>query len=82
MSLAAEVKGQARREREDVLQAVEALHEDQVVPAMSAEWIDTISKRYIELYEQLIGEKFIPMEMDEQTTEQKILASLKELVAS
>lgn len=54
--------------------------EGQQVPAMSAEWIDTISKRYIELYEQLIGEKFVPLEIDEQTTEQKILAALKQLV--
>ncbi len=54
--------------------------EGQQVPAMSAEWIDTISKRYIELYEQLIGEKFASLEIDEQTTEQKILAALKQLV--
>ncbi len=34
--------------------------EGQTVPTMSAEWIDTISKRYIELYEQIIGEAFKP----------------------
>lgn len=32
--------------------------EGQVVPTMDKEWIDTISNRYIELYEQIIGEKF------------------------
>lgn len=31
--------------------------EGQTVPEMSETWIDTISKRYIELYEKVIGEK-------------------------
>jgi phosphoribosylaminoimidazole-succinocarboxamide synthase len=34
--------------------------EGQTVPEMSEEWIQTISKRYIELYEQIIGEAFKP----------------------
>ena len=34
--------------------------EGQVVPEMNDEWIQTISKRYIELYEKVIGAKFIP----------------------
>ena len=34
--------------------------EGQTVPNMSEEWIQTISKRYIELYEQIIGEAFQP----------------------
>ena len=55
--------------------------EGQQVPAMSTDWIETISKRYIELYEQLIGEKFVPQETDNKTTELKILQALKELVA-
>ncbi len=32
--------------------------EGQTVPPMSDEWVETISKRYIELYEQVTGEKF------------------------
>lgn len=32
----------------------------QTVPEMSDEWIGTISSRYIELYEKVIGEKFQP----------------------
>ncbi len=32
----------------------------QKVPAMSKEWIETISLRYIELYEKVIGERFKP----------------------
>ncbi|HEY1871331.1 MAG TPA: phosphoribosylaminoimidazolesuccinocarboxamide synthase, partial [Chitinophagaceae bacterium] len=34
--------------------------EGQTVPQMSDEWVNTISQRYIELYEKVIGEKFIP----------------------
>ena len=34
--------------------------EGQTIPAMSDEWIDTISKRYIELYEKVIGAPFKP----------------------
>jgi phosphoribosylaminoimidazole-succinocarboxamide synthase len=32
----------------------------QKVPTMSDEWIQTISNRYIELYEKVIGEEFVP----------------------
>ncbi len=42
--------------------------EGQVVPAMSEEWIDVISKRYIELYEKVVGEKFIPQELSDEET--------------
>ena len=34
--------------------------EGQTVPEMDEEWIGTISKRYIELYENIIGEPFEP----------------------
>lgn len=34
--------------------------EGQQVPEMTDDWINTISKRYIELYEKIIGEKFVP----------------------
>lgn len=49
----------------------------QTVPEMSNEWINTISQRYIELYEKVIGEKFIPQPLTEKETEGKILAALK-----
>ena len=43
--------------------------ENQVVPEMSDQWVNTISSRYIELYEKLIGKSFEPKGMsDEQTT--------------
>jgi len=32
----------------------------QQVPTMSDEWIQTISNRYIELYEKVIGNEFVP----------------------
>jgi phosphoribosylaminoimidazole-succinocarboxamide synthase len=35
----------------------------QTVPDMSDAWIKTISSRYIELYEKVIGEKFVPVNM-------------------
>lgn len=40
--------------------------EGQTVPAMNKEWIDTISNRYIELYEQIIGEKFVPEDISDE----------------
>jgi phosphoribosylaminoimidazole-succinocarboxamide synthase len=55
--------------------------EGQTIPAMSDDWIETISKRYIELYEQLIEEKFIPQELSDEETEQRIIEDLKQLKA-
>jgi phosphoribosylaminoimidazole-succinocarboxamide synthase len=54
----------------------------QQVPHMSTEWIETISKRYIELYEHIIGEGFIPQELSGEETEQRILNSLSMLEVS
>jgi phosphoribosylaminoimidazole-succinocarboxamide synthase len=48
----------------------------QVVPEMTEEWIDTISKRYIELYEKIIGEKFHPQTLSDEEIYQRILLSL------
>lgn len=39
--------------------------EGQSVPTMSDEWVATISKRYIELYEKVIGEPFTPVLLSE-----------------
>ncbi|MEO8710633.1 MAG: phosphoribosylaminoimidazolesuccinocarboxamide synthase [Parafilimonas sp.] len=50
--------------------------EGQTVPAMSDEWIDTISKRYIELYETVIGEKFIAENLSDDETCERIKTSL------
>jgi phosphoribosylaminoimidazole-succinocarboxamide synthase len=48
----------------------------QTVPTMADEWVDTISKRYIELYEKIIGEKFVPQHFSNEETYSKIIASL------
>lgn len=40
--------------------------EGQTVPHMSDEWVDTISKRYIELYEKVIGEPFKPVAITDE----------------
>jgi phosphoribosylaminoimidazole-succinocarboxamide synthase len=53
--------------------------EGQTVPAMSDDWIDTISKRYIELYEQLIGEPFAPEALSDEETEARVVESLRQL---
>ena len=53
--------------------------EGQTVPDMSEEWIQTISKRYIELYEQIIGEPFNPESKTETETIQLIRDNLNSL---
>jgi len=53
--------------------------EGQTVPEMNDEWISTISNRYIELYEKVIGEKFVPEELSDEETEERITAALKKI---
>lgn len=48
----------------------------QTVPAMSDEWVTTISKRYIELYEKVIGRKFRPEPLTDQQITDIIIESL------
>lgn len=55
--------------------------EGQQVPKMSEEWILTISQRYIELYEQLIGKTFAPQKLSDEETEQAITRQLRTLGA-
>ena len=50
--------------------------EGQTVPTMTDEWIDTISKRYIELFEKVIGAPFKPEVKSNQETYQLICDSL------
>ena len=50
--------------------------EGQTVPEMSDEWVNTISQRYIELYEKVIGEKFVPEPLTEKETYERIIATL------
>ena len=53
----------------------------QQVPSMSDEWISVIQIRYIELYEKLIGEKFIPQKLSEEETSERIEKQLEKLSA-
>ena len=53
--------------------------EGQTVPAMSDEWVETISKRYIELYEKVIGEKFKPETLNDNETFNRIIRSLESI---
>jgi phosphoribosylaminoimidazole-succinocarboxamide synthase len=48
----------------------------QVVPEMTDEWITTISNRYIQLYEQLIGEAFVPVDLSDEEMYNKTIQSL------
>lgn len=54
--------------------------EGQTVPAMSDEWVDTISSRYIELYEKVIGKKFQPEPMTDDETYKKIGEALGKFI--
>ncbi len=54
--------------------------EGQIVPEMNDEWIAAISNRYIELYEILLGEKFVPFELSEDETERRIITALELLL--
>lgn len=52
----------------------------QTVPTMSDGWVDTISQRYIELYEKVIGEKFIPQPLSDVETYGRIANSLRKIL--
>ena len=54
--------------------------EGQVVPEMKDEWITTISNRYIELYEKVIGEKFVPEPLSNEITFDRINKALHQIL--
>lgn len=53
--------------------------EGQTVPEMNDTWVNTISGRYIELYEKVIGKQFVPEFWDEQKTYDSIVHALNKL---
>jgi len=53
--------------------------EGQSVPEMTDEWVATISKRYIELYEKVIGEKFKPETLTPAEITNRVEETLKKL---
>lgn len=52
------------------------------VPEMKDDWVATISNRYIELYEHVIGQPFRPQTLSEEETYQRVLYSLSTLPPS
>jgi phosphoribosylaminoimidazole-succinocarboxamide synthase len=54
--------------------------EGQTVPEMDDDWVNTISQRYIELYETVIGEKFVPQQLSDNETYERIVESLRSYV--
>ena len=53
--------------------------EGQMVPEMSEGWVNTISSRYIELYEKITGTIFQPENLSEEETFNRVKAALKQL---
>jgi len=51
----------------------------QQVPEMTDDWVNAISRRYIELYEIVIGEKFVPVSLNDDEIYNCILKSLSQL---
>ena len=50
--------------------------EGQTVPEMTDEWVNTISQRYIELYEKVIGKKFVAEKLSDDEIYKRIISSL------
>jgi phosphoribosylaminoimidazole-succinocarboxamide synthase len=50
--------------------------EGQRIPEMSDIWVQTITNKYIELFEKVIGEKFRPQQLSDEETYQRIIFSL------
>ncbi len=51
----------------------------EAVPEMTDEFIQMVSDRYIELYEQLTGQKFTPSKSDSQAIQASVVAALEKL---
>ena len=54
--------------------------EGQTVPEMTDEWVETISKRYIELYEKVIGKPFIPEKISDDDLYNRVTNCLSTLI--
>jgi len=48
----------------------------QTIPEMSETWLQEISKRYIELYEKVIGKEFVPADNGSENSENRILQNV------
>jgi phosphoribosylaminoimidazole-succinocarboxamide synthase len=47
---------------------------------MDDQWVDTISKRYIELYEKVIGKTFMPVILSEEEIFKLTESALQQIV--
>lgn len=54
----------------------------QQVPEMSDEFVNSVSERYIELYEHIIGERFEKQDVSSGEIQEKVAATLKKLLAA
>lgn len=54
--------------------------EGQTVPEMSEDRINTISQRYIELYEKVIGENFVPENWSDEKTKEAIEKAIQNYI--
>jgi phosphoribosylaminoimidazole-succinocarboxamide synthase len=54
--------------------------EGQIAPPMDDQWVDTISKRYIELYEKVIGKTFMPVILTEEEIFKLTESALQQIV--
>lgn len=52
----------------------------QQVPEMTEDWVEVISERYIELYEKVIGEKFIPENLSQQESFSRISKTIQKYI--
>lgn len=52
--------------------------EGQEVPVMTDEWVTTISQRYIQLYEKVIGKKFVPAPLPDKEIFERTVQSLQQ----
>lgn len=53
--------------------------EGQQVPEMTDEFVNTVSERYIELFENITGQKFVKQNVSEADSEKKIIETLNSL---
>lgn len=53
--------------------------EGQIIPEMTDNWVNTISQRYIELYEAVTGHSFIPENLSEEETYARIVDAINEI---
>lgn len=52
--------------------------EGQTVPEMTDDWVETISRRYIELYEQVTGTTFYPETLSDEAIKERIEKALSQ----